>query len=196
MKDVPGEERFRRLYEAAWRPVLAYALRRTPSADDAADILMETFTIAWAHLGEVPEGDGAVLWLYATARGVIANAAKRQQRRLRLSQRVAAELNETALAGAEAGPAHGDTLVATDALGLLGDDDRELLMLAAWEGLGSRELACVLNCSPAAARVRLHRARARLRAALAQVGLPTGDNAEPPASEVKEHGRNPATAHP
>ena len=198
MKDVPAEERYRRLYEVAWRPVLGYALRRTVSADDAADILMETFTIAWVHLGEVPEGDAAVLWLYATARGAIANAARRQQGRLRLTQRVATELNRTSIAGAQAGPAHEDILVATEALGLLGDDDRELLMLAAWEGLGSHELGHVLNCSPAAARVRLHRARARLRAALAQVGLPAGDEAKPPTKteEVNEHGRNPATAHP
>jgi Sigma-70, region 4 len=69
-------------------------------------------------------------------------------------------------------------------------------MLAAWEGLGSRELGRVLKCSPVAARARLHRARARLRAALAQVGLPTGDDVEPPAREVNEHGRNTATAHP
>jgi RNA polymerase sigma-70 factor (ECF subfamily) len=194
MKDVPGEERFRRLYEAAWRPVLAYALRRTPSAEDAADILMETFTIAWVHLGEVPEGDAAVLWLYATARGAVANATRRQQRRFRLSQRAATELNRAALAEAHTAPAHEDTLVATDLLGLLDDDDRELLMLAAWEGLGSHELGRVLNCSAPAARVRLH--RARLRAALAQVGLPTGDDVEPPAREVNEHGRNTATAHP
>jgi RNA polymerase sigma factor (sigma-70 family) len=194
VKDAPADERFRRLYEAAWRPVLAYALRRTLSADDAADILMETFTIAWVHLGEVPEGGAAVLWLYATARGAIANATRRQQRRLRLSQRVATELSRTAVADAQARPAHEDTLVATDALGSLGDDDRELLMLAAWEGLGSHELGRVLGCSPAAARVRLHRARARLRVALAGVGLPMGDNLKPAATEVNEHGRNPATA--
>lgn len=196
MKDVPGEERFRLLYEATWRPVFAYALRRSPSADDAADILMETFTIAWVHLGEVPEGDGAVLWLYATARGAMANATRRQQRRIRLSQRAATELNRAAVAEARTAPAHEDTLVATDLLGLLDDEDRELLMLAAWEGLGSHELGRVLNCSPAAARVRLHRARGRLRAALAQVGLPTADNVKPPATEVDENGRNPATAHP
>jgi RNA polymerase sigma factor (sigma-70 family) len=140
MKDVPAEERLRRLYEAAWRPVLAYALRRTPSADEAADILMETFTIAWVHLSEVPEGDSAVLWLYATARGAIANATRRQQRRLRLSERAATELNRAAPAEADAAPAHEDALVATAALGLLDDEDRELLMLAAWEGLGSHEL--------------------------------------------------------
>ncbi len=153
MNDLPAEERFRRLYEAAWRPVLAYALRRTASEEDAADILMETFTIAWVHLGEVPEGDAAVLWLYATARGAIANATRRQQRRLRLSQRVVTELKRT-VTDAQARPAHEDALVATDALGLLDDDDRELLMLAAWEGLGSHELGRVLNCSPVAARAR------------------------------------------
>lgn len=196
MKDVPAAERFRRLYEAAWRPVLAYALRRTPSADDAADVLMETFTIAWVHLGEVPEGDAAVLWLYATARGVIANATRRQQRDVRLAQRVARELDGTALAAAQAGAQPEDTLVATHALGLLDDGDRELLMLAAWEGLSSHDLGRVLNCSAAAARVRLSRARARLRAALAKVGLPTGDNVKRPAREVNKHGRNPATARP
>jgi RNA polymerase sigma factor (sigma-70 family) len=188
MKDGPAEERFRRLYEVAWRPVLAYALRRTPSADDAADILMETFTIAWAHLGEVPEGEAAVLWLYVTARGAIANATRRQEHRLRLSRRVATELTRTALADAQAPPEHEDALVASIALGLLDDDDKELLMLAAWEGLGSHDLGRVLNCSPNAARARLHRARARLRAALGQVGLPIGDDVKPPAMEVNEHG--------
>ncbi len=196
MKEVPAKERFHRLYEVSWRPLLAYALRRTPSADDAADILMETFTIAWAHLGEVPEGEAAVLWLYATARGAIANATRGQQRRLRLSQRVATELNRTALANAQARPAYEDTFVAADALRLLDDDDRELLMLAAWEGLGSLQLGRVLDCSPAAARVRLNRARARLRAALAQVGLPASDDVKPRATEVNEHERNQATAKP
>lgn len=69
MKDVVAQQRFRRLYEAACRPVLAYALRRTRSTEDASDVLIETFTIARVHLGEVPQGDTAVLLLYATARG-------------------------------------------------------------------------------------------------------------------------------
>lgn len=38
--------------------------------------------------------------------------------------------------------------------------------MQAWEGLTTAEIATVLHCSTAAVRVRLHRARARLRIAL------------------------------
>jgi RNA polymerase sigma-70 factor (ECF subfamily) len=48
----------------------------------------------------------------------------------------------------------------------LREDEREVLMLTAWEDLSSKEAAAVLKCSPTAYRIRLHRARLRLRAAL------------------------------
>ena len=53
------------------------------------------------------------------------------------------------------------------ALARLTAADREVLLLAGWEGLTPAEIAVVLACSPAAARVRLHRARRRLRVLLA-----------------------------
>jgi hypothetical protein len=37
--------------------------------------------------------------------------------------------------------------------------------------LDTAEIACTLQCSPAAARIRLHRARARLSAALVSAGV-------------------------
>jgi RNA polymerase sigma-70 factor (ECF subfamily) len=53
-----------------------------------------------------------------------------------------------------------------EALGRLSADDRELVTLIAWEGLTPAEAATVLGLSSGTARVRLHRARTRLRAAL------------------------------
>ena len=50
-----------------------YALRRVDAPEDAADVVAETFLVAWRRFGEVPVDDGARLWLYATARQVIAN---------------------------------------------------------------------------------------------------------------------------
>jgi len=44
-------------------------------------------------------------------------------------------------------------------------------MLAGWEGLSASQLAYTLERSPLAARIRLHRARARLAAALDAAGL-------------------------
>ena len=65
--------RFGRLYRDQGRAILAYALRRVEDQEDAADVVAETFLVAWRRLGEVPIGDGARLWLYAVARRVIAN---------------------------------------------------------------------------------------------------------------------------
>ena len=53
-----------------------------------------------------------------------------------------------------------------DALRRLGEDDRELLRLTAWEGLSGKELAVALGLSEQAARKRLSRARSRLAAEL------------------------------
>ena len=46
------------------RRLLAYALRRTASSEDAADAVAETFGIAWRRFDQLPQGESSVLWLY------------------------------------------------------------------------------------------------------------------------------------
>jgi len=45
-------ERFTAIYEANYHRILGYALRRT-SRDDTADVVAETFLVAWRRLGDV-----------------------------------------------------------------------------------------------------------------------------------------------
>lgn len=59
-----------------------------------------------------------------------------------------------------------DRLLVQAALDRLGERDRELLELTAWEGLEPREAAVVLGLPARTVRTRLSRARARLRAEL------------------------------
>jgi RNA polymerase sigma factor (sigma-70 family) len=154
--------RFEELYAAHQVPLLGYALRRTDTTDDAADVLAETFLTAWRRLDDVPPGDQARLWLYGTARRVLANHRRGERRRLALADRLKAELavsyRQPDFPGgvAEIAAAFRRLLVA----------DQELLALAGWEGLGADEIATVLGCSRNAARIRLHRARRRLAAEL------------------------------
>jgi RNA polymerase sigma-70 factor (ECF subfamily) len=54
----------------------------------------------------------------------------------------------------------------TDALAALADEDREVLLLVAWEQLNPAEAAVVLDIPQGTARSRLHRARVQLRAHL------------------------------
>lgn len=175
------KERFDTLYRAAWAKILAYALRRAPSAEDAADVAAETFTIAWRRLDQVPAGEEALLWLYAVARNVLHNEHRRRRRRSELVERVARQVPESARRSL---PRDEEGLVALLCLQALSEEERELLMLTAWENLRSAEIACVLGCSPSAAKVRLHRARRHLQQAIAattpnegllQHGAPDGD---------------------
>jgi RNA polymerase sigma factor (sigma-70 family) len=192
------ELRFRQLYDAHRAEVLRYALNRASSAEDAAEVMAETFSIAWAHLDRVPEGEASLLWLYATARGVLANLGRRQRRRSELVERIGGELRGLATLPGP-GETHEDALVALATLAALSDDDRELLMLVAWDGLGPTQLGAVLGCSPAAASIRLHRARARLRQKLAAAGLTSGLAKRSCLTITKEdgpHGRDAAVAEP
>ena len=67
-------------------------LRRTDSPDDAADVLAETFLVAWRRLDDMPSGEVSHLWLYGVARRILADHHRGEQRRTKLADRVRDEL--------------------------------------------------------------------------------------------------------
>jgi RNA polymerase sigma-70 factor, ECF subfamily len=156
-----SETRFRRLYDANYEPLFAFALRRCDDASEAHDVIADTFLVLWRRLHESPPDEQVPLWLYGVARRVLANRRRTSIR----SQRLVARL-------AQIGPTEADTAeviahraaagAVVRSLALLRDDDREILLLAGWERLGTAEIAAVVGCSPNAAAIRLHRARKRL----------------------------------
>ena len=152
-RTLPPEESFRRLFSRHYGAVFVYAARRV-GWDEAADATAEVFTVAWRKFRSVPAELGTLPWLYAVARRVVANQLRSQRRRTRLDAEVAAM---SRIGWSDADPADLD-----DALASLREDDREVLMLAAWEGLTPSEMGRALGCSANAAAVRLHRARGRL----------------------------------
>jgi RNA polymerase sigma factor (sigma-70 family) len=163
--DVADHERFERIYRSTRQSLLAYLLRRTESRDDAADLLSEIYLVAWRRLGDVPAGEEARLWLFGVARRTLSS----HRRKARAAAELAAALKRTLAVTevqtplAEGGLAAG---VVVKALGELSPGDRELLMLSGWEGLTPAQIAVVVGRPAALVRVRLHRARERLRAKL------------------------------
>jgi RNA polymerase sigma-70 factor (ECF subfamily) len=152
------EARFRALFDAHYHRILGYGLRRT-DAEDASDLAAEVFATAWRRLDAVPAGDEALLWLYGVARRTLLNQHRSQRRR----ERLAATLQLQPQPSTEQ-PDPGPTALA---FSRLGDDDRELLALVAWEELDAQAIAALLGCSANAVRIRLHRARRRLASELA-----------------------------
>jgi RNA polymerase sigma factor (sigma-70 family) len=160
--------RFRRLFDDTERDLLSYAVRRVQRPEDAADIVAETFLVAWRRLDDVPQGAEARLWLYGVARRQLANQRRGQLRRSQLVDRLRAELPGALVAGAGAGNEDERAADVRAALARLGAEDRELLMLSSWEGLSPGEIAVVLELPAVTLRSRLHRARKRLRAELSR----------------------------
>ena len=154
------QERFRHVYADHFDRVLGYALRRVARPEDAADVVAETFLVAWRRLGDVPEEPRTRLWLYAVARRVLANQRRGDRRRTALGERLGAEL---ATCVPDHAVAVADRLRYADALERLPERDREVMLLHLWEGLEPCEIAEVLGISAMASRTRLTRSRARLR---------------------------------
>jgi RNA polymerase sigma factor (sigma-70 family) len=166
--------RFDELFRQNIASIASYCNWRSHSTGDEQDAVAEVFLTAWRRLDDVPEGEAARPWLYATARRVMANQARAYARRARLSEKL------TTVSSTDEGDAHhSDDPVAAlvhDVLYRLTPRDREVLLLAEWEGLSPAEIAKVLRCPAVTARGRLHRARRRFREAFeASSALPADD---------------------
>ncbi|WP_435205879.1 RNA polymerase sigma factor [Micromonospora sp. bgisy143] len=154
------EDRFRRAYTEDFEALLAYALRRVAQPEDAADVVAETFLVAWRRRRDMPVVGEARLWLYGVARRVLANHHRGGVRRQRLGERLRQQI---AVSVVDPGSEVPERLAVRAALASLGELDREVLMLTVWEGLRPHEVAAVLGVRPAAVRTRLSRARAAVR---------------------------------
>jgi RNA polymerase sigma-70 factor, ECF subfamily len=160
--ELEGERRLEALFADHADEVLTYLRHRTDQ-ETAQEVLTETFVVAWRKLPRVPPEPRG--WLYAVARRVLANHIRSQGRTAALMERLIAEYRMPPDGGdvREAESRHDMlTLLAT-----LPEQDREVLLLAGWYELSGPEAAQALGCSRAAYAVRLHRARRRLRTALA-----------------------------
>lgn len=159
--------RFEELAPQLIEPLRRFLARRTDPAT-ADDVLADTLLVCWRRLDEMPEE--ALPWAYGVARNCLANA----QRGVRRQERVAAKIAVVdPPAEVVDEPADRDAGV-TRALAALRPEDAELLRLWAWEQLTPAEIADVLDVTPNAASIRLHRARGKLRDELRKAGAAPG----------------------
>jgi RNA polymerase sigma factor (sigma-70 family) len=142
--------------------VHAYAVRHV-GVNGAQDVVSETFLHAWRRWSQVP--DPALPWLLGTARKVIGNGRRTERRRDALVRRIAF-LDEAATSAEAAELVATRRHAAIQALAALNSNDREALLLVVWDGLTLEQSAKVLGVGLGTLRVRLHRARTRLAAAL------------------------------
>lgn len=165
------ESAFSGAYHRHLAAVSAYVIRRC-SGGDSGDIVSETFLIAWRRWAEVPAEPETRPWLIGVARNLLSNENRRRWRQDRLV-RAASDHLTPALHHIRTDTRVAERTVLDAALQTLSEEDQELVLGTAWDGLTTAEMAIVLGISAPSARQRLHRARRRLRLALAERDIET-----------------------
>ena len=150
-------------WDAARKRCLREARRILGNRDDAEEAVQEAFVRAWRKRAACRTPGAPLPWLVQITRNESMRLAARRSRRL------ASELPETEpetvpAPGAEAQLDSTLTSVATEqALSTLREDERRLLRLRYEEDLTQGQCAAALGVPEGTVKVRLHRARARLR---------------------------------
>ncbi len=153
--DADRERRFEAIVAQVYEPLQRYLGRRAP-ADDVSELLNDVLLVLWRRVDDLPIDD-LHPWSYGIAKRCLANQRRGNDRRLRLVGRLAAE---RPVAPSESN----DALMR--ALDELGESERELVRLWAWEQLEPREIAIVLDTTANAVSLRLARARRKLASAI------------------------------
>jgi len=152
-----AEARFRVVFESTYPALARYVRHRGLSGADADDLVAGTYEVAWRRFDAVPADEGTLPWLLAVARNLLRNARRKQWREHALMERLVPPRQQE---GSEAPMVNWHDV--RGALDRLSDEDRELILLVAWDGLAPAEAAIVLGLTPGAVRTRLHRARDRM----------------------------------
>jgi len=160
-------DEFEMLYRAHVGAVTAFFARRSRDPQLVADLSADTFVEAIRSFGSSPPARGSErAWLFAIARRVYAkhcasttrrqDAARRDWGRQILGEDATEQLTDRIDAERP-----GRELL--EALAGLSELDREAVELVDLVGLAPKEAAAALGVSPSTLRVRLFRARAKLR---------------------------------
>jgi RNA polymerase sigma-70 factor, ECF subfamily len=183
LTEAEDASRFTEMYQKYRARVFSYAVT-TVGRDLAEEITSDVFLIAWQRITDVPEKP--LPWLLVTARNVGSNQVEAAIRQRALAAEMAAWIPREQQSGDVADQvAERAALLA--ALATLAEPDRQLLTLTA------ASAARVIGCSTATYFVRLHRARRRLRQAIAAATrepAPARHPAQAPAARLHDH------AHP
>ena len=158
---------FDRLYRRYVDRVYSYAFYQLADHHEAEDVTERTFLSALGAIGRYRD-DGSTFraWLFRIAHNAIANAHRSRARRRAEPIESIAEPHAPGADPAAVVAGADRSRAVREALARIPPERRQVIVLRFVDGLSSREIGVVLDRSPGAARVLLHRALADLAAEL------------------------------
>jgi RNA polymerase sigma-70 factor, ECF subfamily len=156
------QEGFGALVKEHTAGLYAFVRARTPDAEVAADLTQETFLRAWRAIGEFRGEASFRTWLYRIAMNLAIRETERRRRVAPLApdHDVADSTTIDAFERLEVEVERSDLRRAIDALPA---GDQELVRLLYQDRLSYEAISELLGVPVSTVKVRLHRARARLR---------------------------------
>lgn len=163
-------ETFAALFDRHGDRVYRYLARRV-GADDADDLVSETFVVAFEqrHTFDPSRSPaGALPWLLGIGTNLVRGHHRAELRRWNAVARSDADITEPSPADRVAAKvdAQAQARVLLAVLAEIPESDRDALLLFAWADLKYEEIAAALGVPIGTVRSRIHRARTRLRAVL------------------------------
>lgn len=153
---------FTTIYREHYPQILAY-LRRRVAAAVAEEYCADVFGRAWANFSSLHNPQRPLPWLYGIAGNVVKEYYRgKSARQDRVEE--AAELDQ--IAADDFSQVADLSLDINRALNALSFGDRDIIALHAWEQLSIADIAASLGITENNARVKLHRARTRLKEVL------------------------------
>jgi RNA polymerase sigma-70 factor, ECF subfamily len=149
---------FGAVYERYAADVLHFALYLTGDRREADDIVAETFVRAWIARGPI-RMETVKGYLLSIARNL---HVERHRHRSRLTE-LTPDLRDTTVDPEEAAGSRDELQAVMRALQAMPETDRAAVLMRA-RGVSYADIAAALDISPAAARVKVHRARMKLTA--------------------------------
>ena len=153
------KEEFCRLYGEQKDKLYRYALYRLRSPEDAEDAVSEAVMAAWKSIGKLKSTDSFGAWIMSILAATCSTHIKaiiKNREKLEKAQ----EAGEAS--GASYAPASLSAELA-EAMSLLSDEERSIVLLSVIGGLSSKEIAETTDLTAGAVRSKLSRSLAKMR---------------------------------
>jgi RNA polymerase sigma-70 factor (ECF subfamily) len=161
-----SRQAFARL-EARWSPkLLAFAARTFGGAEEARDVVQETWESAVRGLRRLEDPARFSAWIYAIAARKCADALRRKYRGRRIEQAAQARINDHAI---DAEAQAGDRMDIAAALKRLPPEQRVAVSLYFGEEMSIADISQITGAAPGTVKSRLFAARRSMRASLGEV---------------------------
>ena len=172
---MTSEYEFKKIYDEYYHMIIQY-LTRLVGANDAEDIAQDVFDKINRNLGEFRRQSKLSTWIYRIATNTAIDrlrsaAYKYSKKHSTFEEAIDSEAQNVRVAQNET--ATDQTLIRKEMsecvkgfIDKLPQDDRTVIVLSELEGLANKEIADILEISLDNVKIRLHRARAKLRTTL------------------------------